>query len=135
MPHETGIHRADAELTLGMDPSFEPDIAVDGVSEFLDNLWCARAWRRDMRELCGAGERIGLAASDTGDRWAIERTEEGIRWTHHPDGQPRSNEVNVTGSARDLYLLVWNRIGVDADGVALAGDRTLWDHWRRYSSV
>lgn len=135
MTHETGVHRADAELTLGVAPRFTADIAVDGVSEFLDNLWCARAWRRDMRELCGAGERLELAASDTGDRWTVERTEDGFRWTHHPDGEPGPSEVRVSGSASDLYLLVWNRITPDAEGLAVTGDRALWDHWHRYSAV
>src|SRR5690606_2792135 len=38
MVHELGVHRADAELALGIDVAFDPAVAADGVDELLDNL-------------------------------------------------------------------------------------------------
>ncbi len=38
MLHEAVVHRADLELTLGIEPAIAPDLAVDGIDEFLTNL-------------------------------------------------------------------------------------------------
>lgn len=68
MVHETGIHRADAELALGLEPWFEPAVAADGVSEFFENLWRARAFRRSIGNPRGNGETLRFAATDTDDQ-------------------------------------------------------------------
>jgi uncharacterized protein (TIGR03083 family) len=135
MTHETGVHRADAELTLGLPPAFDAELAADGVSEFLDNLWKARAWRRDMGALRGGGETIGLSATDVADRWTIRRTANGFSWTHHVAGRPPRTDVTVTAPVGDLYLFVWKRIRGDPATVKIRGDTAMLDHWLRYSSV
>ncbi|KJY16262.1 hypothetical protein VR46_45300, partial [Streptomyces sp. NRRL S-444] len=38
MLFETLVHRADAELALGIDPHIDRVLAVDGIDEFLTNL-------------------------------------------------------------------------------------------------
>ena len=40
-------------------------------------------------------------------------------WSHGP-GEPVSE---VAGTASDLALMLWNRIGLDAAGLAWSGDR------------
>lgn len=135
MTHETGIHRADAELTSGLVPQFDPPIAGDGVNEFLENLWRARAWRRSMGSLRGDGETIGLVATDTGERWLVRRTPKGFDWSYHPRGRALGADVSVSATVRDLYLFVWKRLPPDAPEVTVRGDEDLLRHWLRYSSV
>jgi hypothetical protein len=38
MLHETTVHRADAELALGVEPVISPAVAVDGGSGLFANL-------------------------------------------------------------------------------------------------
>jgi len=135
MTHETGIHRADAQLTVGLSPGFDRVIAADGISEFLDNLWRARAWRRDMGALRGRGETLALSATDTGDRWTIVRSDTGFDWTHHVRGRAPRADVTVSGTVTDLYLLAWKRVRPDHPGIRMRGDAAIYDQWFRYSSV
>jgi uncharacterized protein (TIGR03083 family) len=135
MTHETAVHRADAELALGRDPSFSPQLAGDGVNEFLENLWSARAWRRDMGALRGDGESLRFDSTDTGERWRIERNEKGFDWSYHPRPRAPRGDVTVAAPVADLYLLVWKRLRPEAPTVTLRGDRSVFDHWARYSSV
>lgn len=46
MTHETGTHRADAELALGPASNFDQAAASDGMNGFREPLR-ARAWRHD----------------------------------------------------------------------------------------
>jgi hypothetical protein len=60
--HETAIHRADAVLALGRSFMLEPDIAVDGIDEWLElgslpMHFDIHPW---MRELLGPGRTIAL---------------------------------------------------------------------------
>lgn len=135
MTHETGIHRADAELALDLNPQFDPQVAADGVNEFLENLWSARAWRRGMAALRGCGETIELISTDTNDRWIITRTSSGFTWTHRPLSHTDRSDVTVTGSVNDLYLLAWKRIHPDNSSLKVLGNQAVIDHWHRHSSV
>jgi uncharacterized protein (TIGR03083 family) len=135
MTHETGIHRADAELTLGLVPHFGQGVASDGMNEFLENLWRARAWRRSMGALRGEGERIGFNATDTGEGWLVVRHPKGFDWSYRSRGRVPHAEVTVNGPVPHLYLLAWKRIPLDAPQVTISGDRDVLRHWYRYSSV
>ena len=39
MAHETAVHRADAEITVGRQPEIDADIAVDGIDEWLETKY------------------------------------------------------------------------------------------------
>jgi uncharacterized protein (TIGR03083 family) len=86
--HETAVHRADAELALGVEPRIDPAVAVDGVGELLENLPRSRPLR-------GSGEQLRLAATDQPAQWTIIRDPANFTWTHGgpqppPNGRPRS---------------------------------------------
>lgn len=135
MTHETGIHRADAELALGLTPTFDPQVAADGMSEFLENLWKARAWRRGMGALRGEGESVSFVATDVAERWDVERTPAGFSWVHATRDRGKRSDVIVTGSASDLYLFVWKRLHPENAGLTVRGDRAGLNHWLRHSAV
>ena len=137
MLHETGIHRADIELTLGLSRRFDPVAAGDGVSEFLENLWRARAWKRGMGALSGDGQRIVFQAADTGERWLVIRHPKGFDWDRHPAGSRMRvpADATVRAAVADLYLLVWRRLPLDGNTITTRGDDELLRHWYRHSTV
>lgn len=125
MAHETGMHRADAELALGRQPSFDAAIAVDGIDEFLENLPCAASFSPDVKDLRGSGESIHFHCTDTEGEWLIELQPDGFSWQHgHGKGS-----AAVRGTASDLLLLVYGRRR-HADGAfQVFGDSALLDRW------
>jgi uncharacterized protein (TIGR03083 family) len=120
MALETAVHRFDGELT-GSDPTpIETDLAVDGIDEFL-----RVHLQTDVPETPEAtlGGTLCLACSDSDDAWIVEIG----------GGQLRVREGSgpatacLRGTASDLYLFTWNRIGVD--DLELTGDRSVAAAW------
>ena len=103
--HETRMHRWDAQRALGEPEPFEADFAANAVTEVFE-LFAPRMIQR------------GLAAEP---RTALKltATDVGRSWEYGP-GDPASQ---VAGSASDLALMLWGRIGTDAPGLAWSGDR------------
>ncbi|MFL6223449.1 MAG: maleylpyruvate isomerase family mycothiol-dependent enzyme [Actinomycetes bacterium] len=130
MVHETAVHRADAELALGVEPRIDPAVAVDGVGEFLENLPRSRSLR-------GNGEQLRLAATDQPAQWTIIRDPANFTWTHGvpqppPNGAPT---VTVHASAADLYLLLWGRRPTTDPRLTMTGDPALLAHWRQHAVI
>ena len=66
---------------------------------------------------------------DTADRWHLTFTADGIT-TVRGDGPAA---VTLTGSASDLYLVLWNR---DLDArITVDGDRDLLESWHHNKQV
>lgn len=103
--HETRMHRWDAENALGTAEPFEPALAADAVSEVFE-LFAPRMIQR------------GLAAEPAA-ALKVTATDVGQSWTYGP-GAP---VAELSGSASDLALRLWNRLGADAPGLAWSGDR------------
>lgn len=130
MLHETTVHRADAEITLGRDPSVADEVAIDGIDEFLDNAPHARSFAPNVANLTGDGERIALRAG--GVDWLIRLEADGFRW-EHPAGD--GSEATVDGDPAALYLLLWGRRSLDDDAIRVSGDRALLDRWVENSKL
>jgi len=133
MVHEIGVHRADAELALGLVPAFEPEVAADGVGELLDNLPHAEYFAPDVAKLRGDGESIALRADDAGARWQIRLLPDRFEWARHDADAAGAAEgdVVVAASAGQLLLALYGR----TDDVEVTGDGTRWDHWRANSAL
>lgn len=111
MPHETSVHRWDAEDAVGRhDAAITADLAADGVSEY---FFLATA-----EEYPGEG-RIGLRSTDTGHEWTGWVDAGRMHWEL---GDADAAGVLV-GSASDLLLTLWRRRSLDDDRVQLIGDR------------
>ncbi len=133
MVHEGTVHRVDAELAAGTEPRVDQDVAVDGICEFLENLPGAEVFAPGVAKLRGSGETLGLIATDTGVGWQITLQPDGFDWAHAaPD---EAADATVSGTASDLYLLVWGRLGIDSGRYEVAGDRARLDHWLTYSAI
>jgi len=116
--HETAIHRFDAENAAGMESTFDPTFASDGIDEMLA-AFAPRATTFPVEST----KTMAFHATDTNDSWHVTLAADGIT-TSREEGPA---DVTISGDARDLYLAVWNR-GDDSD-VAVTGDHELLETW------
>lgn len=128
--HETAVHRVDAESALGGPLSpVRPAFAADGIDELL-------------RGFHGRGNSPVRTESPRVLR--IRPTDvPGTAWTVHlSDGPPRTErtaevrgavDCEYEGLAADLYLVLWNRLPVEA--VRVTGDASLAQMWRDLSGT
>jgi uncharacterized protein (TIGR03083 family) len=123
MAVETALHRFDAEAAVGRTGAVDAELAIEGVDELFDVLL---PWRG-----AGAADATGtihLHATDhhldAPGEWLVTLSEGGlaVERTH------AKGDVAVRGTASDLLLLLWNRIG--ADQVDVFGDGELLERWR-----
>jgi uncharacterized protein (TIGR03083 family) len=134
MLHETAVHRADAELSLGLEPDFSPVAAADGVDELLANALLGGRPSQRLAEL-PAGETIHLHATDEGlgerGEWLISFGDGGYTWSHgHAKGA-----VAVRGPAGLVLLLIYGRIRPDDKRLQVFGDTDLLATWQNVMSL
>lgn len=105
MAHETAVHRWDAERAAGREWTIDPELASDGIDEFL-HLFANR--RAD-------------GAADVGGSVHVHCADVAGEWTLRPD--PVSGAFTVTrehakgdcairGAANDILLGLWRRLPV-----------------------
>jgi uncharacterized protein (TIGR03083 family) len=127
MVHEIGVHRADAELAVGLVPAFEPEVAADGVEELLDNLPQAAYFAPSVASLRGSGT-LDLHAPDAGASWLITLVEDGFTWERT---ESVGTDVEVTAPAGELLLAMYGRPAA----IEVGGDLGLWERWIRDSAI
>ena len=125
--HETAIHRADAEIALGVRPGYPPDFAADGIDELIMGF----GQRRKYRPSAEYGGGMDVRTSDTGRAWHVAAEDGRIQARREPAGRDSADRAPcaVTGPASGLYLFLWNRSDAGQAGVTIAGDPgflTLW---------
>ncbi|MEU8274449.1 maleylpyruvate isomerase family mycothiol-dependent enzyme [Microbispora bryophytorum] len=119
--HETVVHRADAEIALGIAPEVDEDVAADGVAEFFDLLPHTR-WRAQIAELRGDGETISWR-TETGGAWLVRLTPEGFTY-ERSDAPAVTADVTVRAeTSGELMLTLWGR----REPGAAEGDAALLD--------
>lgn len=122
--HEALIHRLDAEQTAGAVTGLDPQLAADGVLEFLDLLCGDRPGLAGFRS---GGGHVVVECTDTGHRiWCRlgrRDREPGIQVV---DPQERDPEATVLGPAADLDAWLWRR-GSNAR-IDVRGDRAAQEH-------
>lgn len=123
--HETTVHRADAELTLGREPAIDAAVAVDGIDELLDNLSRAPRFTPTPAALRGDGESLHFHCTDVDGEWMVRLGAEGFAWEH---GHGKATSA-VRGPAADLLLLVYGRRRPDDARFERFGDDALLTRW------
>ncbi|MGA9278674.1 maleylpyruvate isomerase family mycothiol-dependent enzyme [Ilumatobacter sp.] len=121
---EIAIHRFDAESTQRIVSHFDAGFAADMLDELITGF--APHYRSDA---VTAVRILQVVAADVDEQWWVTIGPDGIT-TARTGGQP---DLTVTGSAAELYLLLWNR--THDSTVQLDGDTRLMDAWRHLCQV
>jgi uncharacterized protein (TIGR03083 family) len=131
MLHESTVHRADAELALGIDdPVVDRVVAADGIDEFLFNLPSARRPYRHLASL-PTGASLHLHATDTDGEWIIRFTDSGIDWQR---GHEKATAA-VRGPVTSLLLFTYGRRPASDARLAVFGDETVPALWREKTAL
>jgi len=122
MAQETAVHRWDAEAALGKTTPIDPELAADGVDEWLTVFLPADVADPDL----AVPDRIGtlhLHATDAPGEWfaSLSGRQLEVRREH------AKADVAARGPAADLLLVCWRRLPVDT--VDVVGERTVLDAW------
>lgn len=121
---ETAVHRVDAEGAAGEPQGIDAALAVDGVDEYLDVF--VRRWGTDV---ASGGETLHFHCTDVDGEWLVARDGGDLRVTRaHAKG-----DVAARGTASDLMLFLWGRVG--ADRLEVFGEATLLDRFRAAMKV
>jgi uncharacterized protein (TIGR03083 family) len=132
MAIETAVHRCDAQVATEALTPVDTALAADGIDELLTVLL---PWR-GTGDLGGAGETIHLHATDPdfgtdaggtgtgGGEWLVTLTA-GVPEVEHAHAK---GDVAVRGTASDLLLLLYSRVGPERCEVF--GDAALLERWR-----
>jgi uncharacterized protein (TIGR03083 family) len=130
MAHETAVHRADAELADGREPRIAPDLAADGIDEWLGFLSGALPGAEDPRlAALPDGAVLHVHATDEGldeaGEWLVSR--EGAKViVRHGHGR---GDMALRGPAGPLWLVLVRRLPQDDPQVQVLGDRALLTAW------
>jgi uncharacterized protein (TIGR03083 family) len=117
---ETSVHRVDAESALGRCTALSPEVALDGIDEFLTGFL-----PRSRTPLRADSPRTLLIAPDYSEqRWTVTISNEMPVTVRGAEAAADADCV-VGGPAGDIYLAVWNRCSVDA--LHITGDRDVID--------
>jgi uncharacterized protein (TIGR03083 family) len=105
--HETLVHLWDIRAALGLGaPEATPELWADTVDEVLTVMYPRQIALKRTRQVV---TRMELTATDIDQAWAI--------------GAPNAvQKVSVTGSARDLALLLWGRTSPRSAELTVTGD-------------
>jgi uncharacterized protein (TIGR03083 family) len=131
MAHETSVHRADAQLAFGQRPEIDPDVAADGVDEWLTMVAARSAGPEDQvpRAVFTGGRSMHLHATDPGPggagEWTLSAGQDHLEAVR---GHGKA-DVAVRGPASALLLLLTRRIPATDPVVEVFGDRGLLDAW------
>lgn len=113
MAQETAVHRYDAERAAGRERRIDPELASDGVDEFLFNflMWVAP-------DAAPLGGTVHVHCTDVDGEWLVATDADGadVVTREHAKG-----DAAVRGPAHDLLLVLWRRQPLDT--VEVIGDR------------
>jgi uncharacterized protein (TIGR03083 family) len=132
MLFETLLHRTDAEQALGLRPTVDPALTIDGIDEFLVNLPFAGFFAPGVAELRGTGETIRFRATDADGDWLVRLRPDGFG--PEPADPAADADATILGTAADLLLLVYRRLPDDAEVFTRQGDTELLNRWSAHSA-
>jgi uncharacterized protein (TIGR03083 family) len=122
MAHETSVHRWDAQMAIGRAEPIAASLAADGVAEVLDT-WLPAGRRAIEADATGL---VALGATDVEYEWNVRLRGGGVALldteTIFDDDEHRPGAV-ASGSASDLLLALWGRVGFDV--LDISGDEAL----------
>lgn len=126
--HETAMHRVDAESARGGELTpFDAAFAADGIDELLTGFHA----RPKSRVRTEHPRTLRVRPSDTDAVWTVRLSPDAPPHTERSAAAPADCEL--AGPAQTLYLLLWNRLPLDA--ATITGDPALARLWRETSGI
>ncbi|MGH9298806.1 MAG: maleylpyruvate isomerase N-terminal domain-containing protein, partial [Acidimicrobiales bacterium] len=120
MALETAVHRYDGELAAGEPTQIKRELAADGIDERVEVH--LKADVPDYPE-ASLGGSICLSCTDVDAAWVVDVG--GGRLRVREGAGPAA--AVARGTASDLFLFSWNRLGSDA--LEVTGDRSIPERW------
>jgi uncharacterized protein (TIGR03083 family) len=120
--HESTVHRADAVLAVDEQYELAPDMAADGIDEWLGRL-AERPWPRDPP--IGDGRGVALIATDIDLSWSI--LGRGKTLQLHRNSTDSLEGVQLAGRAIDLFLALFRRCNVKDTECRVKGNFNAWE--------
>lgn len=128
--HETAIHRLDTEHARAGEEtgemlgsvSFDTELAIDGIEEYLTLLVPAFVPRRDPITVAGS---VTYRATDADRMWHV-RVRPGAVPQVMDTAEPHERSASVTGGADAVYRALWGR----PSNAVVTGDHELLDTLR-----
>jgi len=117
---EAAIHRWDADNALGVAQPVDADLAADAVAQTFEVMAPMR--RQMFQPPPGEGERYLFRCIDGDQAWSVRF--DGAAIEVGPGG---TGDVEVAGTASDLMLFLWQRVG--AERLAVRGEAALLDRY------
>lgn len=111
MAQETAVHRWDADQAAGPPIAVEPELASDGIDEFLEHFLPNIAEGTEP-----VGGSVHIHCGDTAGEWTIQPT----RDAYHVTREHAKADCALRGGASNLLLALWRRVGPDA--IDIVGD-------------
>jgi uncharacterized protein (TIGR03083 family) len=130
MAHETAVHRADAQLTFGQRPVIEPDVAADGIDEWLGFLTGDDPGGPRAQRFAGRwqGRALHLHTTDGaqgGGEWTVRGLD---GWLTVERGHSKGDAA-LRGPASAVLLVLVRRLPPSDPDVEILGDRAALDDW------
>jgi len=129
MAHETAVHRADAQVTFGQRPVIDPDVAADGIDEWLGFLAVDGPGQQERGlDDRWRGRAVHIHTTDGGQgggEWTV-RGQDGriVVERGHSKG-----DVAVRGPASAVLLVLVRRLPPSDPEVEVLGDRATFGDW------
>ncbi|MFD6173058.1 maleylpyruvate isomerase family mycothiol-dependent enzyme [Streptomyces coeruleorubidus] len=123
--HETAVHRFDAESARGTGTTaVAPEFATDGIDELLRGFHA----RSRSRVRTDEPRVLRVRTDDTDAVWTVRLSSESPVTTRGASGEA---ECELSGTAEQLYLALWNRAPLPS----VTGDQALAELWRETSGI
>ena len=136
--HEAAVHLADAQLATGQDVDLAPEVAADGVDEWLAIIAASTKGTTDLararaQELSGDGQSLHFHVTDPGlpgtGEWLVTRVPSGVTIQH---GHAKA-DVAVRGPAASLLLVLTRRLPPSGPAIEIFGEQALLTHWLQHT--
>jgi len=118
---ETSIHRWDAEHATGPATPIDPELASDGVDEYLDLVMRRNVTRESATLPVGS---LHIHCTDAHGEWLVTLDDGFELERAHAKGA-----AALRGPAEALLLRLWNRDTDRADELSPVGDESVLDAW------
>jgi len=124
--HETAMHCADAKFAAGYGHGYPTELAADGIDELLIGFFGRGT--ADASAGSYRGRVLLVCAADAGQDWHV-RLDDGatkvIATGRGPYQDGSAADCALTGTASDLYALLWNRAPLALDAQVSGAARLL----------